>query len=136
MSILFSYHYHTSTNVLLLPGRAISFVTKNFFSKANGNRGGAPNVAVVMVDGWPTDKVEEVSRVARESGINVFFITVEGAAEREKQHVVEPSFASKVHNRPVLGSVQGSAPVQEPLSPEAFSWPQSCLGMSMNLVSK
>ncbi|XP_034370304.1 vitrin isoform X2 [Arvicanthis niloticus] len=76
-------------------GRAISFVTKNFFSKANGNRGGAPNVAVVMVDGWPTDKVEEVSRVARESGINVFFVTVEGAAEREKQHVVEPSFASK-----------------------------------------
>ncbi|XP_035303779.1 vitrin isoform X2 [Cricetulus griseus] len=76
-------------------GRAISFVTKNFFSKANGNRGGAPNVAVVMVDGWPTDKVEEVSRVARESGINVFFITVEGAAESEKQYVVEPNFSSK-----------------------------------------
>ncbi|XP_040586778.1 vitrin [Mesocricetus auratus] len=76
-------------------GRAISFVTKNFFSKANGNRGGAPNVAVVVVDGWPTDKVEEVSRVARESGINVFFITVEGAAESEKQYVPEPNFASK-----------------------------------------
>ncbi|XP_057634664.1 vitrin [Chionomys nivalis] len=76
-------------------GRAISFVTKNFFSKANGNRGSAPNVAVVMVDGWPTDKVEEVSRVARESGINVFFITVEGAAEREKHYVTEPNFASK-----------------------------------------
>ncbi|CAO2604287.1 Vit [Lemmus lemmus] len=76
-------------------GRAISFVTKNFFSKANGNRGGAPNVAVVMVDGWPTDNVEEVSRVARESGINVFFITVEGAAEREKHYVMEPNFASK-----------------------------------------
>ncbi|XP_008762649.1 vitrin isoform X1 [Rattus norvegicus] len=76
-------------------GRAISFVTKNFFSKANGNRGGAPNVAVVLVDGGPTDKIEEVSRVARESGINVFFVTVEGAAEREKQHVVEPNFASK-----------------------------------------
>ncbi|OBS81910.1 hypothetical protein A6R68_24101 [Neotoma lepida] len=78
-----------------VPGRAISFVTKSFFSKANGNRGGAPNVAVVMVDGWPTDKVEEVSRVARESGINVFFITVEGAAESEKQYVMEPNFASK-----------------------------------------
>lgn len=76
-------------------GRAISFVTKNFFSKANGNRGGAPNVAVVMVDGWPTDKVEEASRLARESGINVFFITVEGAAENEKQFVAEPNFANK-----------------------------------------
>uniref|UniRef100_F7BUH0 Vitrin n=1 Tax=Macaca mulatta TaxID=9544 RepID=F7BUH0_MACMU len=76
-------------------GRAISFVTKNFFSKANGNRSSAPNVVVVMVDGWPTDKVEEASRLARESGINIFFITVEGAAENEKQYVVEPNFANK-----------------------------------------
>ncbi|XP_062934596.1 vitrin [Cynocephalus volans] len=76
-------------------GRAISFVTKNFFSKANGNRGGAPNVAVVLVDGWPTDKVEEASRLARESGINIFFITIEGAVENEKQYVLEPNFANK-----------------------------------------
>ncbi|XP_058406653.1 vitrin [Diceros bicornis minor] len=76
-------------------GRAISFVTKNFFSKVNGNRGGAPNVAVVIVDGWPTDKVEEASRLARESGINIFFITIEGAVENEKQYVVEPNFANK-----------------------------------------
>ncbi|KAF4016219.1 hypothetical protein G4228_008469 [Cervus hanglu yarkandensis] len=76
-------------------GRAISFVTKNFFSKVNGNRGGAPNVAVVMVDGWPTDKVEEASRLARESGINIFFITIEGASENEKQYMLEPNFANK-----------------------------------------
>ncbi|XP_003795738.2 vitrin isoform X1 [Otolemur garnettii] len=76
-------------------GRAISFVTKNFFSKANGNRGTAPNVAVVMVDGWPTDKVEEASRLARESGINIFFITIEGAVENEKQHMPEPNFVNK-----------------------------------------
>ncbi|XP_045142962.1 vitrin [Echinops telfairi] len=76
-------------------GRALSFVTKHFFSKANGNRHGAPNVAVVMVDGWPTDKVEEASRLARESGINVFFITVEGAVGNEKQYVIEPNFANK-----------------------------------------
>lgn len=81
---------------LFLPGRAISSVTKNFFSKANGNRGSAPNVAVAMVDGWPTDKVEEASRVARESGINIFFITIEGAVETEKQYVMEPNFANKV----------------------------------------
>lgn len=76
-------------------GRAISFVTKNFFSKANGNRGGAPNVAVVVLDGWPTDKVEETSRLARESGINIFFITIEAAVENEKQYMVEPNFANK-----------------------------------------
>lgn len=85
-----------SMSILFLPGRAISFVTKNFFSKSNGNRGGAPNVAVVMVDGWPTDKVEEASRLARESGINIFFITIEGAVENEKQYVLEPNFANKV----------------------------------------
>ncbi|KAK1333157.1 hypothetical protein QTO34_006694 [Cnephaeus nilssonii] len=81
--------------VTRVSGRAISFVTKNFFSKANGNRGAAPNVAVVLVDGWPTDKVEEASRLARESGINIFFITMEGAVENEKPYVMEPNFASK-----------------------------------------
>lgn len=54
-------------------------------------------MAVVMVDGWPTDKVEEASRLARESGINIFFITIEGASENEKQYVLEPNFANKVH---------------------------------------
>ncbi|XP_062428070.1 vitrin [Rhea pennata] len=76
-------------------GKALSFVNKNFFSDANGNRGGAPNVAIVMVDGWPTDKVEEASRLARESGINIFFVTIEGPAENEKQNVIEPDFVDK-----------------------------------------
>ncbi|NXV50198.1 VITRN protein, partial [Uria aalge] len=76
-------------------GKALSFVNKNFFSDANGNRGGAPNVVVVMVDGWPTDHVEEASRLARESGINIFFVTIEAAAESEKQNVIEPNFVDK-----------------------------------------
>ncbi|KFQ25537.1 Vitrin, partial [Merops nubicus] len=76
-------------------GKALSFVNKNFFLDANGNRGGAPNVAVVMVDGWPTDRVEEASRLARESGINIFFVTIEAAAESEKQNVLELDFVDK-----------------------------------------
>ncbi|NXN48396.1 VITRN protein, partial [Rynchops niger] len=76
-------------------GKALSFVNKNFFSDANGNRGGAPNVVVVMVDGWPTDRVEEASRLARESGINIFFVTIEAAAESEKQNIIEPNFVDK-----------------------------------------
>ncbi|XP_066467646.1 vitrin [Tiliqua scincoides] len=76
-------------------GKALSFVNKNFFEDSNGNRGGAPNVAIVMVDGWPTDKVEEASRLARESGINIFFVTIEGPDENEKQNVVEPNFVDK-----------------------------------------
>ncbi|NXG58730.1 VITRN protein, partial [Hemiprocne comata] len=76
-------------------GKALSFVNKNFFLDANGNRGGAPNVVVVLVDGWPTDRVEEASRLARESGINIFFVTIEAAAESEKQNVIEPNFVDK-----------------------------------------
>ncbi|XP_064504653.1 vitrin isoform X5 [Pseudopipra pipra] len=76
-------------------GKALSFVNKNFFLDANGNRGGAPNVVVVVVDGWPTDQVEEASRLARESGINIFFVTVEAAAQNEKQNVIEPNFVDK-----------------------------------------
>ncbi|NXW24934.1 VITRN protein, partial [Circaetus pectoralis] len=76
-------------------GKALSFVNKNFFLDANGNRGGAPNVVVVIVDGWPTDRVEEASRLARESGINIFFVTIEAAAESEKQNIIEPNFVDK-----------------------------------------
>ncbi|XP_018425299.1 PREDICTED: vitrin [Nanorana parkeri] len=76
-------------------GNALSYVNKNYFSDASGNRGGAPNVAVVLVDGWPTDKVEEASRLARESGINIFFVTIEGADDNEKSSVVEPNFVEK-----------------------------------------
>ncbi|XP_053567868.1 vitrin isoform X2 [Bombina bombina] len=76
-------------------GKALSYINKSYFSDASGNRGGAPNVAVVLVDGWPTDKVEEASRLARESGINIFFVTIEAADDNEKMNVVEPNFVDK-----------------------------------------
>ncbi|KAG8123480.1 hypothetical protein E2320_018798 [Naja naja] len=76
-------------------GKALSFVNKNYFEDAHGNRGSAPNVAVVLVDGWPTDKVEEASRLARESGINIFFVTIEGPDENEKKNVIETNFVDK-----------------------------------------
>ncbi|XP_062422661.1 vitrin isoform X2 [Pungitius pungitius] len=76
-------------------GKALSYINKHYFSDANGNRGAAPNVAVVLVDGWPTDKVEEASRLARESGINIFFVTIEGADDSEKQNLVETNFVDK-----------------------------------------
>lgn len=53
-------------------------------------------MAVVLVDGWPTDKVEEASRLARESGINIFFVTIEGPDDNEKQNLVETNFVDKV----------------------------------------
>lgn len=91
-------------------GKALSYINKHFFSDANGNRGGAPNVAVVLVDGWPTDKVEEASRLARESGINIFFVTIEGPDDNEKLNVVEANFVDKVNyilqqSLPKMGNV-------------------------------
>lgn len=56
-------------------------------------------MAVVLVDGWPTDRVEEASRLARESGINIFFATIEGPDENEKQNVVEANFVDKVRKK-------------------------------------
>lgn len=53
-------------------------------------------MAVVLVDGWPTDKVEEASRLARESGINIFFVTIEGPDDSEKPNLVETNFVDKV----------------------------------------
>lgn len=53
-------------------------------------------MAVVLVDGWPTDKVEEASRLGRESGINIFFVTIEGPDDNEKQNLIEPNFVDKV----------------------------------------
>lgn len=53
-------------------------------------------MAVVLVDGWPTDKVEEAARLARESGINIFFVTIEGPDENEKKNLAEVDFVDKV----------------------------------------
>lgn len=93
--------HEMNLSVSLLPpgartGKALSYINKQYFTDANGNRGAAPNVAVVLVDGWPTDKVEEASRLARESGINIFFVTIEGADDVEKQNLVENDFVDKV----------------------------------------
>uniref|UniRef100_A0A3B3QAY2 Cochlin n=1 Tax=Paramormyrops kingsleyae TaxID=1676925 RepID=A0A3B3QAY2_9TELE len=76
-------------------GKALSYLSGHFFTDAGGNRGRAPNVAVVLLDGWPTDKVEEASRQARESGINIFFVTIESPTEYEKENVLEANFMDK-----------------------------------------
>lgn len=89
----------------VLTGKALHYINKHYFSDANGNRGGAPNVAVILVDGWPTDKVEEASRLARESGINIFFVTIEGPDDNEKQNLVEANFVDKVGDTHRLRSV-------------------------------
>ena len=138
-----------SDRTALLPpcvpsGKALSFVNRQYFSDSNGNRGAAPNVVVVLVDGWPTDKVEDASRLARESGINIFFVTIEGPDENEKLNVVEANFVDKV-----LFSSLGSEPFLTGFSKKSSSslgselfltgfralphWVQNCSPLSLEL---
>lgn len=91
-----SFHSPSLLPPCVRTGKALSYINRQYFSDANGNRGGAPNVAVVLVDGWPTDKVEEASRLARESGINIFFVTIEGPDDSERQNLIEANFVDKV----------------------------------------
>uniref|UniRef100_UPI00358E9B59 vitrin isoform X2 n=1 Tax=Myxine glutinosa TaxID=7769 RepID=UPI00358E9B59 len=76
-------------------GKGLQHVYKTFFLAKSGNRGRAPNVAVVLLDGWPSDAVKEPARLAREAGINIFMVTVEEADQEEKKLVSEADFVNQ-----------------------------------------
>ncbi|KAI3363059.1 hypothetical protein L3Q82_011721 [Scortum barcoo] len=69
-------------------GKALTYINKQYFSDANGNRGGAPNVAVVLVDGWPTDKVER-GAVCRTNGFFSLPVTSWFALRKAVQPLVK-----------------------------------------------
>lgn len=59
-------------------------------------RRGHPRVMVVMIDGWPSDDVEQAAILARESGINVFLVSVAKPAAEELSMVADRDFMKKV----------------------------------------
>lgn len=69
---------------------------RTFFNPDFGVRRGYPRVIVVFVDGWPSDNVEEAAILARESGINVFFVSVSKPTPEEMSLVSEQDFMRKV----------------------------------------
>lgn len=91
-------------------------------------------MVVVVVDGWPTDQVEEASRLARESGINIFFVTVEAATEIEKQNVIEPSFVDKVLTGLGSGKKFGSDCIFQAVSFRASPFPSYHLWLFLVLL--
>lgn len=91
-------------------------------------------MVVVMVDGWPTDKVEEASRLARESGINIFFVTIEAAAESEKQSIIEPNFVDKVFTGLGSGQDIGFDYILQAVSFRAFPFPSCHLRLFLVLL--
>ncbi|XP_062296767.1 cochlin [Scomber scombrus] len=76
-------------------GKAIMHTAETFFTQENGGRRGHPRVMVVLVDGWPSDDLEQAAMFARESGINVFLVSVAKPAPEELAMVRDKDFMKK-----------------------------------------
>ncbi|XP_029316591.1 cochlin isoform X2 [Cottoperca gobio] len=76
-------------------GKAIMHTAETFFSQDNGGRRGHPRVMMVLVDGWPSDDLEQAAMLARESGINVFLVSVAKPAADELAMVRDKDFMKK-----------------------------------------
>lgn len=69
---------------------------ESFFLQEQGGRRGHPRVMLVLVDGWPSDDLEQAAMLARESGINVFLVSVARASPEELAAVRDKDFMRKV----------------------------------------
>lgn len=76
-------------------GKAIMHTAETFFNQENGGRRGHPRVMLVLVDGWPSDDLEAAAMLARESGINVFLVSVAKPATEELGMVLDKDFMKK-----------------------------------------
>ncbi|XP_058470674.1 cochlin [Solea solea] len=76
-------------------GKAIKHVAQTFYLQESGGRRGHPRVMVVLVDGWPSDDLDQAAMLARESGINVFLVSVARPAPEELAMVRDKDFAAK-----------------------------------------
>ncbi|GAA6214632.1 cochlin [Lates japonicus] len=68
---------------------------ETFFVQEKGGRRGHPRVMVVLVDGWPSDDLEQAGKFARDSGINVFLVSVAKPAPDELPMVRDKDFMKK-----------------------------------------
>ncbi|XP_042292874.1 cochlin [Thunnus albacares] len=76
-------------------GKAIMHTAETFFTQENGGRRGHPRVMMVLIDGWPSDDLEQAAMLARESGINVFLVSVAKPAPEELTMVRDKDFMKK-----------------------------------------
>ncbi|XP_067334956.1 cochlin isoform X1 [Channa argus] len=76
-------------------GKAIMHTAETFFTLENGGRRGHPRVMMVLIDGWPSDDLEQAAMLARESGINVFVVSVAKPAPEELPMVRDNDFVKK-----------------------------------------
>ncbi|XP_054469572.1 cochlin [Anoplopoma fimbria] len=76
-------------------GKAIMHTAETFFSQENGGRRGHPRVMMVLIDGWPSDDLEQAAMLARESGVNIFLVSVTKPAPEELAMVRDKDFVKK-----------------------------------------
>uniref|UniRef100_A0A3Q3A5X7 Coagulation factor C homolog, cochlin (Limulus polyphemus) n=1 Tax=Kryptolebias marmoratus TaxID=37003 RepID=A0A3Q3A5X7_KRYMA len=76
-------------------GKAILQTAESFFTQSRGARRGHPRVMMVLIDGWPSDDVEQAAILARETGINVFMVSVAKPAAEELGMVRDKDFLKK-----------------------------------------
>ena len=77
-------------------GKAIAHTAETFFNQEKGGRRGHPRVILVLIDGWPSDNLEQAAMLAREFGINVFLVAVAKPAPEELAMVPDKDFMKKV----------------------------------------
>lgn len=73
-------------------GKAITHTVETFFGSGLGVRRGHPRVILALVDGWPSDSLEEAAVLARDSGINLFMVTVAKPNPEELSMVTDPEY--------------------------------------------
>ncbi|CAL8288199.1 cochlin [Gadus morhua] len=76
-------------------GKAMQHAAEGFFLAEWGARRGHPRVMLVLLDGWPSDDLEQAAGLARDSGINVFLLSVAKPTPEELPQVHDLDYAKK-----------------------------------------
>ncbi|XP_029947659.1 matrilin-4 isoform X6 [Salarias fasciatus] len=79
-----------------MTGLAIRYVMNEAFTAAAGDRPKVPNVAVIVTDGRPQDRVAEVAAEAREKGIEIYAVGVARADMTSLRAMASPPFEDHV----------------------------------------
>uniref|UniRef100_A0A3P9A3F6 Matrilin 4 n=1 Tax=Esox lucius TaxID=8010 RepID=A0A3P9A3F6_ESOLU len=79
-----------------MTGLAIRYVMNNAFTAAEGDRPNVPNVAVIVTDGRPQDRVAEVAAEARDKGIEIYAVGVARADVTSLRAVASTPFEDHV----------------------------------------
>nr|XP_033482129.1 matrilin-4 isoform X2 [Epinephelus lanceolatus] len=79
-----------------MTGLAIRYVMNVAFTAEAGDRPKVPNVAVIVTDGRPQDRVAEVAAEAREKGIEIYAVGVARADMASLRAMASPPFEDHV----------------------------------------